>query len=62
MTNRFLLDRTNGKMMGVCAGLARMSGLDVTLVRLLTVVSLFVLGPLTILLYLVAGWIAPEQG
>ena len=49
-------------MMGVCAGLARMSGLDVTLVRLLTVVSLFVLGPLTILLYLVAGWIAPEQG
>jgi phage shock protein C len=62
MTNRFLLDRGNGKMMGVCAGLARMSGLDVTLVRLLTVVSLFVLGPLTILLYLVAGWIAPEQG
>ena len=62
MTNRFLLDRGNGKMMGVCAGLSRMAGLDVTLVRLLTVLSLFVLGPLTILLYLVAGWIAPEQG
>ena len=62
MTNRFLLDRGNGKMMGVCAGLSRMSGVDVTLVRLLTVVSLFILGPLTILLYLVAGWIAPEQG
>jgi phage shock protein C len=62
MTNRFLLDRGNGKMMGVCVGLSRMAGVDVTLVRLLTVLSLFVLGPLTILLYLVAGWIAPEQG
>lgn len=62
MTNRFLLDRGNGKMMGVCAGLSRVSGVDVTLVRLLTIASLFVLGPLTILLYLVAGWIAPEQG
>ena len=62
MTNRFLLDRGNGKMMGVCAGLSRMAGVDVTVVRLLTVLSLFVLGPLTILLYLVAGWIAPEQG
>ena len=62
MTNRFLLDRTNGKMMGVCAGLSRTAGVDVTLVRLLTVLSLFVLGPLTILLYLVAGWVAPDQG
>ena len=62
MTNRFLLDRTNGKMMGVCAGLSRTAGVDVTLVRLLTVISLFVLGPITVLLYLVAGWIAPEQG
>ena len=62
MTNRFLLDRGNGKMMGVCAGLSRMSGVDVTVIRLLTIVSLFVLGPLTVLLYLVAGWIAPEQG
>jgi phage shock protein C len=62
MTNRFLLDRANGKMMGVCAGLSRLAGVDVTLVRLLTVISLFILGPITVLLYLVAGWIAPEQG
>ena len=61
MTNRFVLDRANGKAMGVCAGLARMSGADVTILRLATVLSLFLLGPLTILLYLVAGWIAPES-
>lgn len=60
MTNRFLLDRPNGKVMGVCAGLARMSGVDVTILRLATVVSLFLLGPLTILFYLIAGWIAPD--
>ena len=62
MTSKFLLDRGNGKMMGVCAGLARSTGVDVTVLRMLTILSLFVLGSLTILLYLVAGWIAPEQG
>jgi phage shock protein C len=61
MTRNFALDRANGKAMGVCAGLARTSGADVTLIRLLTVASLFILGPLTILLYLLAGWIAPDQ-
>jgi phage shock protein PspC (stress-responsive transcriptional regulator) len=37
-----------------------MSGVDVTILRLATVVSLFLLGPLTILFYLLAGWIAPD--
>jgi phage shock protein C len=62
MTNRFLLDRANGKMMGVCSGLSTMTGIDVTILRLLTVGSLFILGPITILLYLAAGFIAPDQG
>lgn len=61
MNNSFALDRTNGKAMGVCAGLARTSGADVTIVRLLVIGSLFILGPVTILLYLAAGWIAPDQ-
>ena len=60
MTNRFVLDRPNAKAMGVCSGLARMSGVDVTLLRLGVVLSLVVLGPLTILFYLLAGWIAPD--
>ena len=62
MTSRFLLDKTNGKMMGVCAGLADFVRVDVTIVRIATVLSLFLLGPVTILLYLVAGWVAPERG
>jgi phage shock protein C len=60
MTTRFALDRTGKKLMGVCAGLARTFDLDPTLVRLGAVASLFVLGPVSILLYVVAGWVAPD--
>jgi len=61
MTRRFALDRSNGKMMGVCAGLARACDFDPTLIRVGAVASLFVLGPVAILLYFVTGWIAPNQ-
>ncbi len=59
MTRRFTLDRRNGKVMGVCAGLARSTDVDVTLVRVAAFLSLFVIGPFAILFYLVAGWVAP---
>ena len=54
----FHLDRTNGKLMGVCSGIARYFGIDVTLVRVG-----FVLGTLLgfgsfILIYLAIGLIA----
>lgn len=62
MNGPFTLDKANGKMMGVCAGLADMTGADATLIRLTALLSLFVLGPVAILLYLVAGCIAPERG
>lgn len=61
MNRPFTLDRANAKLMGVCAGAAEASGADVTLVRLGAVLSLFLLGPIAVLLYLVAGWIAPER-
>lgn len=60
MTRRYCLDRPNRKLMGVCAGLARTADLDPTIVRIAAVLSLFVLGPLAILLYLVVGWVAPD--
>ncbi len=62
MHGPFTLDKANGKMMGVCAGLAGSTGADATLIRLAAVLSLLVLGPIAILLYLVAGWAAPERG
>jgi phage shock protein C len=59
---RFALDRTNGKLMGVCAGLADATGSDPTLIRMGAVLSALLFGPIAIVLYFVAGWIAPERG
>lgn len=61
MQGRYALDKDNGKLMGVCAGLARSSGVDVTIMRLLTIMLALTLGPLIVLLYIAAGAIAPEQ-
>lgn len=61
MNGPFILDKANGKLMGVCAGLADRTGADATLIRLAAVLSAFVLGPVAVLLYLVAGWVAPER-
>ena len=47
--------------MGVCAGTAEATGIDVTLLRIAAVLSLFLLGPISILLYLVTGWVAPAR-
>jgi phage shock protein C len=60
MTRRFTLDRTDRKLMGVCAGLGRSLDVDNTVVRIGAVLSLFVLGPIAVLLYFVAGWVAPD--
>jgi phage shock protein C len=62
MNGPFTLDKANGKMMGVCAGVADATGADATLIRLAAVLSLFVLGPVALLLYLVAGCVAPQRG
>ena len=61
MNGPFTLDKANGKMMGVCAGLADRAGADATLIRLAAVLSLFVLGPVALLLYVVAGAVAPAR-
>ena len=58
---RFMLDKRNGKLMGVCAGLARTTGWDVTAIRVVTVVAALIIHPL-VLVYLAAGWIAPKAG
>jgi phage shock protein C len=60
MTNHFTLDRANGKLMGVCAGLAAATETDPTLIRLAAVLSFFLLGPVALFLYFVAAWVAPE--
>jgi phage shock protein PspC (stress-responsive transcriptional regulator) len=56
----FTLDTTNAKMMGVCAGIARITGTDVTIIRLLAVAATLLVSGVTIPLYLIAGLIAPK--
>ena len=57
---KFYRDKQNGKFMGVCAGIADYTGIDVTAVRVLAVISVFVLG-WTPLVYLAIGLIAERK-
>lgn len=62
MDRPLTLDRANGKIMGVCAGIAAATGADVTLVRLAAVAAFLFLSPVALVVYLVAAWITPEAG
>lgn len=59
MSNSFTLDRRNGKIMGVCAGLSNRTSVDVTIIRIaVTLLTLCMLGPVGVVAYLLAGWLA----
>lgn len=58
----YALDKSNAKMLGVCAGLSRSTGWDPTLVRVGAVAAtLLVLGPLAIVVYLATALIAEAR-
>ena len=59
---KFALDKANGKLMGVCAGFADMTGWDVTLIRVGLVVTTLLGGfPWTLIAYLAAAMIAKPK-
>ena len=57
MDGRYVVLPDEGKIMGVGAGLARWLNVDVLLVRLMLVGSLFLLGPVALVAYVLAGWL-----
>ena len=59
---KFTLDKTNGKWMGVCSGIANYLEVDATVVRI-AVVALTVIGgfPWTVIAYVAAGFIAKPK-
>ena len=62
MNSRYALDKSEAKMLGVCAGLARTTGWDPTLVRIGAVLAtLLLLGPIGIILYLVTALVAESR-
>ena len=58
---KFYLDKKNGKVMGVCAGIADYTGFDVTLVRIMLIAAILIGGGALIPVYFVAGWIADDK-
>ncbi|MGY6636120.1 MAG: envelope stress response membrane protein PspC [Erythrobacter sp.] len=54
-------DKHNGKIMGVCAGIADYTGIDVFWVRMAAFLSIFMLSGTTILAYFVAGFLLNKK-
>jgi len=61
MNQRFLINRGDAKIMGVAAGLADYTGVDPTIVRLGFIAATLLAGPLTIVIYVLAGLLAPTR-
>jgi phage shock protein C len=58
---KFYRDKRHGKLMGVCAGIADYTGLDVTLVRIMFVSAVFLSGGSVLPLYFITGFIADDM-
>lgn len=62
MNSPYALDKSNSRLFGVCAGLARSTGWDLTAIRLGAVLlTLFVTGPLLPVAYLAAALVAESR-
>ncbi|MCY7281229.1 MAG: PspC domain-containing protein [Sphingomonas bacterium] len=61
MNGRFVLNRQQGKVMGIASGLADWSGVDVLIIRLGLIAATLLTGPVTILLYILTGWLAADR-
>ena len=58
---RFYRDKANGKVFGVCAGIADYTGFDVTLVRVCFLAAIFMSGGSILPFYLIAAFVAPNR-
>lgn len=58
---RFYRDSRDGKVMGICAGLADYTGFDVSLVRICFVAAIFMSGGSILPFYFIAGFLAPKR-
>ena len=61
MDGRFLINRSDAKIMGVAAGFADYTGVDPTLVRLGFIAATLLTGPVMIFFYVLAGLLAPAK-
>lgn len=61
MNGRFVLNRPQGKIMGIASGLADWTAVDALIVRLAMIAATLLAGPVTILLYILTGWLAADR-
>jgi phage shock protein C len=61
MNDRFLLNRREGKIMGVAAGLSDLTGVDALIIRLGLVAALLLTGPVVVLFYVLTGWLGSAR-
>jgi phage shock protein C len=61
MNGRFLINRSDAKVMGVAAGLADYTGVDPTIVRVGFVALTLLTGPVMLFLYVITGLLAPHR-
>ena len=61
MNGRFLINRSDAKIMGVAAGLADYTGVDPLVIRLAFIAATLITGPAMVILYLLTGWLAPQH-
>jgi phage shock protein C len=61
MNGRYLVNRHDGKIMGVAAGLADWTGFDALIIRLGLIAALLLTGPVVVLFYILTGWLASER-
>lgn len=60
MNGKFVINRQDAKIMGVGAGIAQWLGVDALPVRLALVLAA-ILFPVTILFYILTGWLASDR-
>ncbi len=58
---KFYLDKVRGKWLGVCAGIADYTGIDVLWIRLAAIISTFAIFPFNLITYLVIAWMSDNK-
>jgi len=58
---RFYRDKRNGKLFGVCAGIADYTGFDVSLVRVCFLAAIFMSGGSILPFYIIAAIVTPTK-
>ena len=61
MNSRYALDKSNAKLLGVCAGFARWADVDPTLTRATVVLMTLFLSPVVLVAYLLIALIANDR-